>query len=198
LAPGGSGGDLRFFTPGGETGMSIVGANRADLRFDGSTVKLLAGFGPGAMPSENGIAVATSGNVGIGTTSPTAKLTVAGDANQSRDKGGFAKAMIYVNPDGTIARCYNGITDSSTGNCGFSITEPINAGHSMYRIDFGFRVNDRFIVVTPHGSGSVNVGVDFYLDTFGATPNQVDVDTFITDVDYDVSHAEPGFMIIVY
>ena len=59
---GGSGGYEYFHTPNGESGMSIIGANRADLRFDGSTVKLLAGFGAGSMPSENGIAVTTSGH----------------------------------------------------------------------------------------------------------------------------------------
>ena len=51
VSPGGSGGEVQFGTPSGETGMSLIGANRADIRFDGSTLKLLAGFGPGAMPS---------------------------------------------------------------------------------------------------------------------------------------------------
>jgi hypothetical protein len=82
VSPGGSGGYVQFHTPAGETGMSIIGANRADVRFDGSTLKLLAGVGPGAMPSQNGIAINTNGNVGIGTTTPFAKLNVnsAGDA----------------------------------------------------------------------------------------------------------------------
>jgi hypothetical protein len=66
VSPGGSGGEFQVGTPGGETGMSIIGANRADVRFDGTTLKLLAGFGPGAMPSDNGLTVDTSGNVGIG------------------------------------------------------------------------------------------------------------------------------------
>ena len=66
LNGGGSGGYVYFHTPSGESGMSIIGANRADVRFDGSTLKLLAGFGPGAMPSNNGITIDTSGNVGVG------------------------------------------------------------------------------------------------------------------------------------
>jgi hypothetical protein len=65
------GGFIQVGTPGGETGLSISGANRADIRFDDSTLKLLAGIGPGAMPSENGIAITTGGNVSIGTNSPT-------------------------------------------------------------------------------------------------------------------------------
>jgi hypothetical protein len=66
VTPGGSGGFVQIGTPGGETGLAIIGANRADIRFDGSALKLLAGVGPGAMASDNGIAVDTSGNVGIG------------------------------------------------------------------------------------------------------------------------------------
>jgi hypothetical protein len=77
VTPGGSGGVVQFGTPGGETGIAIFGNNRADVRFDGSTLKLLAGIGPGAMPSTNGIAINTAGNVGIGTVSPTSKLEIA-------------------------------------------------------------------------------------------------------------------------
>jgi len=78
ISPGGSGGFVSIGTPNGETGMGIIGSNRADIRFDGSTLKLLAGFGSGAMPATNGIAIDTSGNVGIGTTTPYSKLSVAG------------------------------------------------------------------------------------------------------------------------
>ena len=58
-------------------------------------------------------------------------LTVAGNTvsggnvSQNRDKGGLVKAMVYVNADGTILRCYNGITGASTGNCGFSISNTV-------------------------------------------------------------------------
>jgi hypothetical protein len=60
------GGFVQFGTPNGETGLSISGNNRADIRFDGSTLKLLAGVGPGAMASDNGITVNTLGNLGVG------------------------------------------------------------------------------------------------------------------------------------
>ena len=63
---GGSGGYVYIHTPSGESGMSIIGTNRADVRFDGSSLKLLAGVGPGAMASDNGITVDTLGNVGVG------------------------------------------------------------------------------------------------------------------------------------
>ena len=196
MTPGGSGGYVAIGTPSGETGLELVGINRADLRFDGSSLKLLAGIGPGAMPSENGIAITTAGNVGIGTTSPTAKLTVAGDANQARDKGGLVKAMIYINQDGSIAQCYNGITDTSTGQCGFTVNH-FNPG--SYTIDFHFKVDDRFISISPRYSEGANVGATFQVNNVFATPpNQVYVHTFITDVEFSSSSADDSFMIIVY
>lgn len=115
---------------------------------------------------------------------------------QNRDKGGLVKAMIFVNQDGTIARCYNGITGASTGNCGFSVTKTTVPGD--YLIDFGFQVTDRFCSVTPRGSLGANVGATFLLGFSGGTPNQAIVDTFLTDVDYATAHADANFMIIIY
>ncbi len=80
---GGSGGKVQFGTPSGESGMSIFGTNRADIRFDGTTLKLLAGTGAGAMSSTNGINIKLDGNVGIGTTNPTEKLEVVGTMKTS-------------------------------------------------------------------------------------------------------------------
>ena len=72
-----------FFTvgsPNAESGASIQrGGNRGDIRFDGSTLKLVAGPGNGPPSSIAGIAVTTAGNVGIGTTNPSRTLEVAGD-----------------------------------------------------------------------------------------------------------------------
>jgi hypothetical protein len=73
-------------------------------------------------------------------------LFAEGSAGQSRDKGGFVKAMIMVNQDGTIARCYNGLANSSTGNCGFTVSHP---SEGEYDINFGFKVDDRFLMTMP-------------------------------------------------
>ena len=78
LTPGGSGGKIYLSTPNGETGMMIIGANRADVRFDGSRLRLVAGTGVGAPPPTNGIVVDTNGRVGIGTTAPNQTLEVNG------------------------------------------------------------------------------------------------------------------------
>lgn len=84
---GGTGGygSTIFGTPNGESGLTIRGyggsPNRADLRFNGSSVKLVAGPGAGPPGFTSGIAVTTAGNVGIGTDTPGAKLDVIGNAN---------------------------------------------------------------------------------------------------------------------
>ncbi len=78
LSPIGGYGTTTFGTPNGESGFSIKGGNRADVRFNGSAIKMVAGSGVGPPSSLNGIAVTTAGNVGIGTDVPLAKLDVRG------------------------------------------------------------------------------------------------------------------------
>lgn len=73
-------GSVTVGTPSGESGTTIKrGNNRADVRFDGATLKLVAGPGNGPPSSTSGITVTTSGNVGIGTANPSRTLEVYGD-----------------------------------------------------------------------------------------------------------------------
>jgi hypothetical protein len=90
LPLGGTGGSLAFGTPNFETGITFGGPNRADIRFDGSTLKLLAGPAGSPPSSTNGVIITTAGNVGIGTTGPSAKLDVAAslDAIHGTSTGG--------------------------------------------------------------------------------------------------------------
>jgi hypothetical protein len=116
MTPGGSGGEVKFHTPAGETGMSIFGVNRADVRFDGSSLKLLAGPGAGAPGSLNGLAINTNGNVGIGTTTPFAKLNV----NSSGDGiyaicTGTAGVGVFGQSVGTSGSGIYGLAASSNG-----------------------------------------------------------------------------------
>ncbi|MEP6703862.1 MAG: hypothetical protein ABJB34_03570 [Acidobacteriota bacterium] len=82
LTPGGSGGDIQFGTPNGETGMSISGLlGRADIRYDETTLKLVVGGGGSGPPSSaNGIAINKQGKVGVGTDTPQAKFHVNGSS----------------------------------------------------------------------------------------------------------------------
>jgi hypothetical protein len=66
LTTGGSGGVIRFGTPSGETGMTISGNNRADIRFNGSVLSLLAGAGTSVPHPANGLSINTQGDVGVG------------------------------------------------------------------------------------------------------------------------------------
>jgi len=79
--PSGAVQEVSFGTPNGETGIVIKGpSNRADVRFNGSTLKLVAGVGSGPPSDANGLVVNTDGNVGIGTASPflNTKLDIVG------------------------------------------------------------------------------------------------------------------------
>ena len=95
ITPGGSGGQVIFAAPNGESGMLIRGTSRADIRFDGSTLKLLAGVSAGAPISTNGITINTSGNVGIGAISTGNKLEVAGNTEISSTLGVHGRGFFY-------------------------------------------------------------------------------------------------------
>ncbi len=146
------------------------------------------------------LTVLQNGNVGIGTFDPQAKLHVAGNAAQDRDKSGMVKAMLYV--DGnvfppSILRCYNGITGASTENCGFTINRT-SAG--FYEVNFGFQVSDRFISIAvqndppPIIGGPRNVEANF---RFPAGNNaQIVINTFYTGASQNEQDA--AFILIVY
>ncbi len=78
ISPAGTAGVIQFGNPASETGMSILGSNRADVRFDGSTLKLVAGPLGGPPPAERGMVINTLGNIGMGTNNPESKLDVFG------------------------------------------------------------------------------------------------------------------------
>lgn len=81
------------------------------------------------------------------------QITNNGDISQPVERNGVVKAMLAVTANGTIARCYNGVSGSSTGNCGFSVSHPGDPGN--YLITFPFQVDNRFWLVSNDRSGAV-------------------------------------------
>jgi hypothetical protein len=142
LAPGGNGGAILFGSPNFETGLTIQGNARADLRFDGSAVKLVAGPLGGPPSSANGIAVTTTGKVGIGTTTPAAKLTVRSGGPIITDLYGIEHT------DGTVR--LSTYIDPSGGWLGTVTTHPlkfyVRNGQASMSVD-----TNGNIVMTPNG-----------------------------------------------
>jgi hypothetical protein len=95
--------------------------------------------------SDNGIAV-------VGDSSNGWAMQALGNATQTRAKSGFVKAMALVVPGGPFAHivhCFNSQLPPSratSGHCGITYSRA-SVGH--YDIGFGFRVDDRFVSVTP-------------------------------------------------
>jgi hypothetical protein len=169
----------------GSNSIGILAASQGNAVIGNST-----GAGFAAVFGEN-----TSGSGGFGVygkgTSGFA-MFAEGNAGQSLNKGGFVKAMVYVNGDGNIIRCYNGQTGSSSGTCGFTagkidFTEP---GH--YFVDFNFQVSDRFISVSVEDDGFFEqAGVSY---TPSANNDSIRVFTF----EISTGRSDRPFMAIVY
>lgn len=93
-------------------------------------------FGSNSAPAQSDLTITDSGNIA-----------------QPIERNGMMKAMLAVTADGIIVRCYNGVTGSTTGNCGFSVTvqkPPL----PLFLVDFPFDVSNRFWLVTPERSDS--------------------------------------------
>jgi hypothetical protein len=130
LAVGAQGNALAFGSPNGETGLSIAGPNgRADLRFDGSVVKLVARpAGTGPPPPTNGIAITTDGRVGIGTITPTAALHAVGfgfddgvDGSSNAGNGVFGISSNGRGVYGVASGNQAGVEGFNNGGNGFGV-----------------------------------------------------------------------------
>lgn len=90
---------------------------------------------------------------GFGQTVPPAEidlqLTDNGHIAQPVGRGGVVKAIVAVTADGTIARCFNGVT-GSTLCTGFSVEWATNG--QVYFVTFPFQVSNRFWLVNPDSS----------------------------------------------
>ena len=165
-------GNVNFGSPNGETGMSIIGTtNRGDVRFDGATLRLLAGAGIGPPSSTNGISINSSGNVGIGTLfSPTSRLEVAGNTYTSGNLNvGAAAGIVGGMSVGGNLGVGNGIFVSNglivnSGNLSVTNGATIGGGATVSN---GLTVNSGNLNVTQAGA-SLNVTSGI---TLGFVPN---------------------------
>jgi hypothetical protein len=70
--------------------------------------------------------------------------------------------MVFVNGDGTILRCFNAATGSTSGNCGFTAT---HIGPGVYDVNFGFSLTDRFFTLSVNNNvvsvPNRGVGINF-------------------------------------
>jgi hypothetical protein len=195
------------FALGGRTDTKETVINRPT----GGTISFRECNGPDQMRLMPG------GGVGIGTNAPNAKLDVRGgggnsgfglatDSNawQGRAAGGWVKAMAYIDPTppsgSPIVRCYNSQASGaavSTPPCGFTFTR-ISVGG--YNIDFGFQVNDRFVMFTPVLTFDDSAAVVVNQCNTGqtlcpATANQLPVLTFYTN---NSVKTDTQFLVFVY
>ena len=78
-----------------------------------------------------------------------------GHLTQPLDRNGAMKAMLAVTANGTIVRCYNGVTGATQNDCGFSVI-PIGSPELPFgfEVRFPFDVNGRFWMVTAERSAT--------------------------------------------
>jgi len=129
-----------------------AGLKVRDNRYNGIGIEGWANNGSDAW----GVNGESTGGFGVrGYSSTGFAMAADGDAAQSRDNGGWVKAMARVSGT-TITRCYNSQATGgniSTPPCGFTSTGA--AGN--YTVDFGFQVDDRFLSVTPEYNSGTSV-----------------------------------------
>jgi hypothetical protein len=131
------------------------------------------------------------GTVGIGTATPgaNAKLTVGGNIIQDSGSYGVPKAMLFVRADGTIQRCFNGMTGeklidiTATTACGFSV----NVFSNNYTVTIGVSTETHFVSATPSGYPPKA----FHSTMSGNT-------AFLTAVDANYNSVPTDFFMIVY
>jgi hypothetical protein len=127
----GAGDGVFFSSPGGEKGLSIgrLGfTGRADMRFDGTNVRLLCGPGGGPPGTSNGITVAPNGSVGVGEPSPLASYrmhilgspthTIGANADMLLGVGGTVTGFRANVQNNTVNKGFEGTTAGGTSTYG--------------------------------------------------------------------------------
>ncbi|HEX5654003.1 MAG TPA: hypothetical protein VFX58_13070 [Chitinophagaceae bacterium] len=114
-------------------------------------------------------------------------IYMQGNITQNAGSYGLPKAMVYLNGDGTIIRCYNGLTGAN--NCsGFG---SIYVTSGWYYVDFPFDISLCFFSVTVE---TVNQPVTAAYQRTGPGFNRLSINTRLPDN----SGTDRPVMIIVY
>ncbi len=87
----------------------------------------------------------TSGETRLSIQPAGGTINLTGSTTQNVPAFGQPKAMVFLNSNGTIGRCYNGVTGATTGGCGITALR-VNAGN--YQITFPFDITNRFFAVS--------------------------------------------------
>jgi hypothetical protein len=205
--------DIFSSTVGGEAPIARFGSNGASdsnsiLAYNGTgiTETFQAGcdgcFIPQAQAGDGGIRVSPGTKILLGDQNGS-RLTLdsAGNALQPLTAGGMAKAMVFVNPEEAgIVNCFNSTLSgaaATTAPCGFTFTR---VSEGSYTIDFGFKVDDRFLSATQANSiltiGVCTDTVAFGCPLPGATPNKVEIS--ISNITDDGAADDSTFWLLVY
>lgn len=126
-------------------------------------------------------------------------MKAEGHVAQSRESGGWVKAMVVIQPNGAILRCFNATLPgalASTLPCGITVTKG-SVFLGDYRVAFPFQVDDRFFSVTPVNNGlSITASVSGF-----PTPSSVQIRAFNSWRDHGANEADGAdapFFLIVY
>ena len=142
-------------------------ATAQSLKFQSRTTALQTGESQGDIRFSTSVdpamTIARSGNVGVGTTSPSQKLTVAGDVGQTVSANGMVKAAVLVNGNLSVIRSFNNLP----GGGGPTVSQPLGPG--TYEVNFGTNVAQRFFTATLLSGNSTDPG--------GAADGQILVST---------------------
>ena len=72
-------------------------------------------------------------------------IYMTGHLTHNAGSYGTPRAMLYVNANSTIARCFNGVTGSTSSGCGFTVQK---AGTGDFRIGIPFNVSQSFVAIS--------------------------------------------------
>jgi hypothetical protein len=150
---------------------------------------LADGFDPRITVQPNGGTIALRANTGFA-------MFADGGVGQAMPFYGVPKAMLEIMPNGlanaTIVKCYNGTTNSTTGNCGFTVNQAGGAG--PIAVVFPFRVVERFFVLTQQNASVF----DHNLTMAGFDPTDLNGRTAYVFLQNETTNPGFSFFLIVY